>query len=262
MSVLEEIVARKHDELSARRRQRPFNDLRTAAEAQSEPRRFADALAGPGLSVIAEIKRRSPAKGDLNLDLDAAAQARRYELAGASAISVLTDEPYFNGRDEDLEAARSAVELPVLRKDFTLHPFQVYESRAIGADAVLLIARCLGDGLLRDLRLIAESLGMAALVEVHDEAELERAVASGASILGINNRNLDTLEVDPETSFRLRPLLPPGYLAVSESGIARPALAARLREAGFDAILVGEALVTAPDPGALLAALRGTADGS
>jgi indole-3-glycerol phosphate synthase len=257
VSVLEQIVAQKHEELMARRCQRTFNDLRLAAEEQVPTRDFSSPLRGPGLSVIAEIKRRSPAKGDLNLALDPAEQAARYERAGASAISVLTDEPYFKGSDDDLVAARRFVGLPVLRKDFTLHPFQVYEARALGADAILLIARCLGDGLLRDLRLIAESLGMAALVEVHDETELERALASEARVVGINNRDLDTLEVDPETSLRLRPRIPAGIVTVSESGIARPELAARLREARFDAILVGEALVTAPDPEALLAALRG-----
>lgn len=256
MSVLEQIVEHKRAEVAARRAQRPLAAVRAAAEAAPAGRDFAGALATPGLSVIAEIKRRSPAKGDLRADLDPTELARRYEQAGASALSVLTDERYFRGSDTDLLAARAVTALPVLRKDFVIDTYQVYEARALGADAVLLIVRALTDQQLWELHELAVALGMAALVEVHDEAELERALQAGARVIGVNNRNLDTLAVDPSTSLRLRPGIPSGVLAVAESGISTPELAERLAAAGFDAILVGEALVTAPDAGALLARLR------
>jgi indole-3-glycerol phosphate synthase len=258
MSVLEEIVEHKRVEVAARRDALPLAHLTSAVGSLPPPRDFAAALQTSGLSVIAEIKRRSPAKGNLRLDLDPVALARCYESAGASALSVLTDERYFRGSDADLQAARAAVTLPILRKDFTIDPYQVYEARALGADAVLLIVRALDDNLLVELLALADSLGLFALVEVHDEPELRRAVAAGARLLGVNNRNLDTLTVDPETSLRLRSLIPPDTTAVAESGIGDPALAARLHTADYDAILVGEALVTADDPAALLAALRGT----
>ncbi len=258
MSVLEEIVEHKRVEVAARRDALPLAEVRSAVGSLPPPRDFAAALRTPGLSVIAEIKRRSPARGDLRLDLDPVALARRYESAGASALSVLTDERYFRGSDADLRAARGAVSLPILRKDFTIDPYQVYEARALGADAVLLIVRALDDDLLVELLTLADSLGLSALVEAHDEPELRRAVAAGARLLGINNRNLDTLTVDPETSLGLRSLIPPNATAVAESGISNPVLAARLKAAGYDAILVGEALVIADDPAALLAALRGT----
>ena len=256
MSVLERIVEQKRRELEARRARRPLAAVHTAAGCAPAARDFRRALAAPGLGVVAEIKRRSPAKGDLRTDLDPAALARRYEASGASALSVLTDEPYFLGCDDDLVAARVSVGLPVLRKDFLVDPYQLYESRALGADAVLLIVRSLPGSLLAELLALAEQLGLAALVEVHDEAELQRAVEAGADLIGVNNRNLDTLEVDPETSLRLRPLIPDGTTTVSESGIGSPALAKRLAVVGYDAILVGEALVTARDPAALLEQLR------
>jgi indole-3-glycerol phosphate synthase len=257
VSVLEAIVGHKRDEIEARRGRRPLASLRAQAETLPPPRGFRAALRAPGLAVIAEIKRRSPAKGDLRLELDPAGLARQYEAAGASALSVLTDERYFRGSDDDLLAARAAVSLPVLRKDFTIDRYQVYEARALGADAILLIVRALSDSQLAELGGLAAELGLDALVEVHNAAELERAVASGASLIGVNNRNLDTLSVDPETSFALRSGVPAGAVAVAESGISQPELARRLAEAGFDAILVGEALVIADDPAALLRLLRG-----
>jgi indole-3-glycerol phosphate synthase len=259
VSVLEAIVEHKRGEVASRRRRRSLEDLRTASRSTSAPRDFRAALLAPGLSVIAEIKRRSPARGILNVGLDAAAFARRYEAAGAAALSVLTDAQYFHGSDADLVEARAAVSFPVLRKDFTIDPYQLYEARLLGADAILLIVRALDTGRLRDLLGLSRELGLAALVEVHDEPELQRAVAAGADILGVNNRNLDTLVVDPETCLALRALIPTGTLAVAESGISRPALARRIEQAGYDAILVGEALVTASDPGVLLAELRGSA---
>jgi indole-3-glycerol phosphate synthase len=256
VSVLEEIVAHKRGEIAARKRVRPLEAVQESALVAPEPRDFAAALAAPGLSVIAEIKRRSPARGDLRVDLDPVAVARRYETYGASAMSVLTDEHYFKGSDSDLQVARGAVGLPVLRKDFTVEPYQVYEARALGADAVLLIVRALGDRELAELLHLAGELGLAALVEVHDAAELRRAAEVGASIIGVNNRNLDTLTVDPATSLKLRELIPANALAISESGISQPALAGQLAAAGYDAILVGEALVVADNPARLLQELR------
>ncbi|MCC7103918.1 MAG: indole-3-glycerol phosphate synthase TrpC [Chloroflexi bacterium] len=257
MSVLEEIVANKRLEVAARKRARPLEAVRDQALARTGQREFAAALAAPGLQVIAEIKRRSPAKGDLNATLDAPVQARRYQTAGAAAISVLTDEKYFNGRDDDLAAVRAAVDLPLLRKDFTVDPYQVWEARALGADALLLIVRALSQPELETLLALTTEAGLTALVEVHDAPELARAVAAGARVIGVNNRNLDTLTVDPETSLRLRSGVPADTIAVAESGISEPGLTARLAEAGFAAILVGEALVRAEDPGRLLRQLRG-----
>lgn len=256
MSVLEQIVEYKRQEVEARKEHRPLGEVQAAAGSAPPPCDFAAALATPGLAVIAEIKRRSPARGNLRPDLDPATLARLYESSGASALSVLTDERHFGGSDDDLRAARSAVSLPLLRKDFTVDSYQIYEARALGADAVLLIVRSLPDSLLREMLALAAELGMAALVEVHDEAELRRAFQIGAALIGVNNRNLDTLRVDTETSFRLRPLLPAGALAVSESGISTPELAGRLAQAGYDALLVGEALLTAADPAGLLLRLR------
>lgn len=257
MSVLEAIVANKRLELEARRRERSLAVVHEAALATTGQRDLAAALARPGLQVIAEIKRRSPARGDLRADLDAGEQARRYAEAGAAAISVLTDEKYFLGRDDDLRRVRAAVDLPLLRKDFTIDPYQVWEARWLGADAVLLIVRALPQPQLEALLSVAAEAGLCALVEIHDEAELERARAAHARLIGINNRNLDTLQVDLETSFRLLPGVPRDSLAVAESGISEPALTARLARAGFGAVLVGEALVRAEDPGALLRQLRG-----
>lgn len=261
MSVLEEIVAHKRQEVEARKRRLPLGEVEAAAGSGPAPRDFAAALRRPGLAVIAEIKRRSPARGDLRTDINPEALARFYESAGASALSVLTDDHYFRGSDDDLRTARAAVSLPALRKDFTIDPYQVYEARALGADAVLLIVRSLSDRLLGELLALAADLGMAALVEVHDENELGRAVAAGATLIGVNNRNLDTLQVYPEISFRLRPLIPTGTLAVSESGISTPELAGHLARTGYDALLVGEALVTATDPAAILQSLLRSGQG-
>jgi indole-3-glycerol phosphate synthase len=257
VSVLEEIVAHKHGEVAARQAARPLESVRAAALASPPPRDFAAALAAPGLGVIAEIKRRSPARGDLRVDLDPETVARRYERYGACAMSVLTDQQYFKGSDADLQTARAAVGLPVLRKDFTVDRYQLYEGRALGADAVLLIVRALTDPDLSELLQLAADLNLAALVEVHDLPELRRAVSVGAQIIGVNNRNLDTLAVDPATSLALRDQIPSNVLAISESGISQPALAARLANIGYDAILVGEALVVAEDPARLLQQLRG-----
>lgn len=224
------------------------------AGLSGRPPALASALQQTGLSVIAEVKRRSPSRGSIDEQLDPVAQARRYAAGGAHAISVLTERHHFSGDPLDLQKVASAFSGPVLRKDFIVHPVQVWEARAWGAAAVLLIVAVLDDQDLRALRLQAEELGMDALVEVHDEDEVERAVASGASVIGVNNRDLSTFDVDLQTAERLRRHIPEGTVTVAESGIWTAADADRMRQAGYDAVLVGEALVRAPDPSALIRA--------
>jgi indole-3-glycerol phosphate synthase len=225
-------------------------DLRARAADAPPPRDFHGALAGgDAVSLIAEVKRRSPGAGAIRPDLDPLELARSYESAGASALSVLTDREYFGGSLDDLARVREAVCLPLLRKDFTLDPLQVHEARAGGADAILLIVRILDDGPLRELRHLAEELGMAALIEAHDGDEVERALASGARILGVNNRDLSTFETHLETTLGLLERVPTGVTLVSESGIRSGDDVARLGKAGVDAVLVGEALLRAEDPG-------------
>ncbi len=209
----------------------------------------------PGLSVIAEVKRRSPSKGDLALGLDPATQAELYSAGGAAAVSVLTEPGFFGGSNDDLVAVREACPLPVLRKDFTVSAAQVWEARAIGADAVLLIVAALTDDeLLRFLGEAADA-GLAALVEVHTGAEAERALAAGATLIGVNNRDLATFTVDLGTAERVAPLLD-GVVRVAESGIGDPQDAARMARAGYDAVLVGESLVRSEDPAGLIGRLR------
>jgi indole-3-glycerol phosphate synthase len=219
------------------------------------PRGFASALGGTAVSVIAEIKRATPRAGPLDLDLDAARLASAYAEGGAAAISVLTEPDHFKGSLEDLHAARSAG-LPVLRKDFIVDELQVSESRAEGADAVLVIVRILGDELGR-LVASVQALGMDALVEVHDEAELDRALDAGATLIGVNHRDLETFEVDPERTAKLAPLLPDGVTLVALSGVSTRADVEALGRAGAAAVLVGESLVSAPDPAAKLRELTG-----
>lgn len=209
----------------------------------------------PGLSVIAEVKRRSPSKGDLALGLDPATQAELYSAGGAAAVSVLTEPGFFGGSNDDLVAVREACPLPVLRKDFTVSAAQVWEARAIGADAVLLIVAALTDDeLLRFLGEAADA-GLAALVEVHTGAEAERALAAGATLIGVNNRDLATFTVDLGTAERVAPLLD-GVVRVAESGIGDPQDAARMARAGYDAVLVGESLVRSEDPAGFIGRLR------
>lgn len=256
MSVLDRILETKREEILALRRRAPA--LEAEAGRRPAPRDFAGALrrADRRLAVIAEIKRRSPSKGDLAPDLDPAATARRYAAGGAAALSVLTDGPYFDGSLADLAAAREAVALPVLRKDFTLDPLQVVEARAAGADAVLLITAAIpDDALLADLAATAAGLGLAALVEVDDEGGLERALDAGATLVGVTNRDLRTFGEDLSTAERLAARIPAAVVSVAESAIRSPADAQRMAEAGFDAVLVGEALVRAPDPEAAVASL-------
>ena len=256
MSVLDQILETKREEILALRRRAPI--LEAAAGSSPSPRDFTGALRRPDghLAVIAEIKRRSPSKGALAPDLDPGATARRYAAGGAAALSVLTDGPFFGGSLTDLAAAREAVALPVLRKDFTLDPLQVVEARAAGADAVLLITAALpDDALLADLAATAAGLGLAALVEVDDEAGLERALVAGATVVGVTNRDLRTFGEDLSTAERLAARIPAGVVSVAESAIRSPADAQRMAEAGFDAVLVGEALVKASDPEAAVASL-------
>ena len=227
------------------------------AMAGPEPREFRGAIvASEGLAVIAEVKRRSPSKGALNADLDPAAIAERYASGGATCLSVLTDADHFGGSAADLAAAREAVHLPVLRKDFTVSALDVCDARLMGADAVLLIAAALDDSELADYHQLAHELGLDALVEVHDEAEIERALAVGADLIGVNQRDLITFEVDTARAVRVAPLIPPDVVRVAESGITGPDDARQLAAAGYDAVLVGESLVTAPDPAAAVADLR------
>lgn len=229
--------------------------LERKAAARTDYRDFRAALTSVRPAIIAEVKKASPSKGTLTGSFDPAMIARKYKAGGAAALSVLTDEEFFQGSLADLEAARAAVNLPVLRKDFTLDEGHVVEAAAHGADAILLIAALLEERELRDLREVAERYRMAALVEVHDQPELDAAIASGAKIIGVNNRNLHTFEVTLETSLRLAPRIPSGVVKVAESGIDSREAVARLENAGFDAFLVGEHLMRAPEPEAALRAL-------
>lgn len=225
------------------------------AQRKLDRRDFARALTAHSPSIIAEIKKASPSKGLIAADFDPSRIARAYEAGGAAAISVLTDRKHFQGSLADLDSARSAVKLPVLRKDFTIDPIHVLEAAAHDADAILLIAAVLGDRELRDYRELAATHGMAALVEVHDGEELKRAVASGAEIIGVNSRDLRTFEVRLETALELAGHMPANVIRVAESGIRTTDHVRRLSAAGYHACLVGEHLMTAPDPAAAVRAL-------
>ena len=254
--ILERILARKREELEAARLAVPFARMQALAAAAPPPRDFAGALrakiAAGQPAVIAEIKKASPSKGLLRAQFDPAAIARSYDAGGAACLSVLTDRDFFQGAHEYLAQARAACTLPVLRKDFITEPYQVYESRALGADCILLIAAALARQDMQGLEASARSLGMAVLVEVHDERELRDALALDTSLLGINNRDLRTFETRLETTLELLPLLPAGRIVVTESGIRTADDVRRMRAAGVHAFLVGEAFMKAPDPGAEL----------
>jgi len=226
-----------------------------AERSISQRRDFLAAVSGRTPAVIAEIKKASPSKGVLASEFDPAAIAQLYEAGGAAALSVLTDEKHFQGSLSDLEAARGAVRLPGLRKDFTIDAYHVHQAAAYGADAILLIAAILTEREMREFRELAESYGMAALVEVHDAEELEPAVASGARLIGVNNRNLHTFEVSLETSIRLAEKIPAGVVKVAESGIHSSADLRKLHTAGYQAFLVGEHLMKSGDPAGALRAL-------
>jgi indole-3-glycerol phosphate synthase len=245
-----------HREAAAQDR-RQLTQLEGQAAAQPPTRGFRARLAAQeDLAVIAEIKRRSPSKGDLGADLVPAALASDYERGGAAALSVLTDADFFGGSSADLEEARSATGLPVLRKDFTVSYRDVLDARIMGADAVLLIAAALSDGELSEFSAAARELDLDALVEIHDEAELERALAVDADLIGVNQRDLVTFEVDQARAVRMAPQLPGSVVRVAESGVRGADDAAVLRAAGYHAVLVGESLVTAGDPADIVARLR------
>lgn len=257
--VLQRICADKRRAIASAKAARPPALLEREAAAAPPPRGFAAALeravASGRYGLIAEIKRASPSRGLIRADFDPASLARAYARGGASCLSVLTDEPYFQGRPEHLAAARRAVELPVLRKDFMLDPYQVAEARAMGADCILLILAALDDADARALEQAAAAWGMDVLVEVHDRAELARAAKLGARLIGINNRNLKSLKVDLATTEELAAALPPGRLLVSESGLETPRDLARMARAGARCFLVGESLMRAADVEAATRAL-------
>ena len=252
--ILARIVAHKKTELAGAVEALDALEVRAYAAVR---RNFHEALLARTPAVIAEIKKASPSKGVLSADFHPEAIARAYEAGGAAALSVLTDGRFFQGTLADLQTARGSVGVPVLRKDFTIDRYHVVEAAAAGADAILLIAAILTERELRDLRELAESFGMAALVEVHDERELEPAVASGAHIIGVNNRNLHTFEVQLETSLRLADRIPADAVRVAESGIHGRADIQRLMDAGYTAFLVGEHLMRSGDPQRALAELVG-----
>ena len=249
--VLAEICAEKRAHVARQKAVRPVAVLRAEIDAAPVLRPFAAALearaTGGGYGLIAEIKKASPSKGLIRADFDPPTLAKAYEAGGASCLSVLTDTPYFQGSDDDLRAARAACHLPVLRKDFILDPYQVVESRALGADCILLIMAALEEGEARELAATAAELGLDVLVEVHDRAELDRALRLDARLIGINNRNLKTLKVDLHTAESLAPLVPPGRIIVGESGLNEPANLDRLAAVGARCFLVGESLMRAGD---------------
>jgi indole-3-glycerol phosphate synthase len=256
----------KTGEIAAARAEVSTGEIERRARAAPPARDFLGAIRariGRGdAAVIAEIKRASPSKGVLRADFDPSAIARSYAAHGAACLSVLTDATFFQGSAEHLRAARAACELPVLRKDFVVDPYQVFEARAMGADCILLIAAALETTQMIELERTARSLGLAVLVEVHDAGELERATALATPLFGINNRNLRSFETTLETTLSLLPLVPPGRLIVTESGILAAADVARMRASGVNAFLVGEAFMRAADPGAALAALFGLRAGA
>jgi len=252
--ILDDILAHKRDEVAARKQAEPYAALR-ARPLYAEPRRgFRAALAAaPAPAVIAELKRASPSKGVIRSHYDPPAHARAYEAGGAAALSVLTDERFFQGHLDHLSAVRATVALPCLRKDFLVDPYQIDEARAFGADAVLVIAAAGSASLRVELLAAAQDAGLDVLVEVHDERELEWAVAAGSTLIGVNNRDLSTFVTNLQTTERLAPLVPAGTLLVAESGLHSSGDVRRMVAAGAHAVLIGEAFMAAPDPGAALA---------
>ncbi len=248
------IVAQRRLDVAAAQRELSLSALEAALPGAAKTRGFRDALARPGLQVIAEIKRQSPSMGTIKAAADPADMAHRYQAGGAAALSVLTEPHYFSGHLDDLVMARAACDLPVLRKDFVVDPYQLVEARVAGADAALLIVAVLGAALGEFLD-AARAYGLDALVEVHDEAELEIAAAAGSDIIGVNNRNLSTLIIDLAVSERLRPLMPQNIIAVAESGLEEVVDFKRMDRVGYDAVLVGTALMRSGDPTERLKAL-------
>lgn len=253
IAILNQILERTRADLHARRAAVPIEVLVEQAKHQARSRPFAEKLRRPGhITCISEVKRRSPSAGWIRESADAVDVARRYELGGASAISVLTDEPFFGGTMNDLVAVKAAVDLPILRKDFMVDPYQVVEARAFGADAILLIVAALPDATIAQLLAQAHDLSMDVLVETHDEEEIARALSVGASLIGINHRDLRTFAMDMDLAVRMRAKIPNDRILVAESGLKTSADVARMKAGGVDAVLVGEGLMRQQDPGQAL----------
>ena len=257
-TVLDRILEARRAAVDHRKRVLPETALKYGAKAATPLRDFAAALTRDALNIIAELKPASPSRGVLRDPFDAPALALSLEATGAAALSILTEEEFFHGSLKNLREARKSIALPVLRKDFIFDPWQVWETRANDADSFLLIVAMLGDGSLRDLIALGRELGMEPVIEVHTTPELERALAAGARIVGVNNRDLKTLEVHTKTSYELIDHIPDDCIAVSESGLRSHAELLKLRAAGYDAFLIGTELMLSPDPGAALATLLGT----
>jgi indole-3-glycerol phosphate synthase len=259
MSVLDDICARKRDHIEAQKLKAPLYVLKDKINSTPEPRGFIKALKNhTPPAIIAEVKKASPSVGIIRADFNAVEIAQTYEQSGAACLSVLTDEPYFQGRDEYLAQIRSAVKIPLLRKDFMLDEYQIFESRALGADCVLLIMAALDEEQAKKLYRLSDILGMDVLVEVHDDDELTRALKLNPAMIGINNRNLKTLTVDIETSRRLGKKIPSGILKIAESGISKSETIKELRTAGFNGFLIGESLMKEKDIGAAFESLTQT----
>jgi indole-3-glycerol phosphate synthase len=257
--MMDQLIAGAREGVEARRAELSQADLEARLSGRREDRPFNEALTRPGLSLIAEFKRRSPSAGALAPEsIDLAGQVAAYERGGAAALSILTDEPHFGGSLADLRAARAACEMPIIRKDFIVDPYQLYEAAVNGADAVLLIVAALGDEDLQALYQEARSIDLDCLAEVHDAEELERALEAGAEVIGINNRNLDDMSVDIGTTFELMPDVPAGKTVVAESGISGREELAELDRVGVDAVLIGGALMTSSDPEAKVRELTGS----
>jgi indole-3-glycerol phosphate synthase len=257
--MMDQLIAGAREGVEARRAELSQADLEARLSGRREDRPFNEALTRPGLSLIAEFKRRSPSAGALAPEsIDLANQVAAYERGGAAALSVLTDEPHFGGSLADLRAARAACEMPIIRKDFIVDPYQLYEAAVNGADAVLLIVAALSDEALLALYQEARSIDLDCLVEVHDVEELERALEAGAEVIGINNRNLDDMSVDIGTTYELMPDIPAGKTVVAESGISGREELAELDRVGVDAVLIGGALMTSSDPEAKVRELTGS----
>ena len=261
--MMDQLIAGAREGVRVRRAEVSQGELESRLSARGEDRPFSEALVRPGLSLIAEFKRRSPSAGRLAPEeVDVATQVGAYERGGAAALSVLTDEPHFGGSLADLRAARAACDLPILRKDFIVDPYQLYEAAVNGADAVLLIVAALGDEELRSLHQEARSLDLDCLVEVHEEGELERALEAGDEVLGLNNRDLHDFSVDIERTYELLSDVPAGKTVVAESGISGRHELEELERVGVDAVLIGGALMTDPDPEAKVRDLAGGEEGT
>ncbi len=260
--MLDQLIAGARQGVDARRRELPQAQLESQLSARGEDRPFNEALVRPGLSLIAEFKRRSPSAGEIAASAKVADQVGAYERGGAAALSVLTDETHFGGSLDDLREARAACGMPIIRKDFIVDRYQLYEAAVNGADAVLLIVRALDDAELRALYDEARAIDLDCLVEVHDGEELERALEVDAEVIGINNRNLDEQRIDVATTFELMPDVPAGKTVVSESGISGRAELEELERVGVDAVLIGGALMSAPDPEAKTRELTGADEGT